>query len=125
MKLKWILFVGMVVGKKLIKIPSSGHLRYYRFKQNLKGNYFICSILEIISDNVEWFFSLSLINVCHYIAECCEDEFVSAAGGSGLTFSSSMPTIETISMTNDIGINISQLRILLRTLRQKIDAKLS
>ena len=66
-----------------------------------------------------------MLNVCHYIAECCEDEFISAAGGSGLTFSSSIPTIETISMTNDIGINISRLRILLRSLRQKIDAKLS
>ena len=35
-----------------------------------------------------------------------------------------MFTIETASMMNDVGINISQLRILLRILRHKIGAKL-
>ena len=52
--------------------------------------------------------SSSLINVCHYIAEYYEDEFVSAASDSGLTFSGSMSDIETASMMNDIGINILQ-----------------
>ena len=49
--------------------------------------------------------SSSLINLCHYIAEYYEDEFVSAAGDSGLTFSGSMSAIETASMMNDVGIN--------------------
>ena len=35
-----------------------------------------------------------------------------------------MSAIKTASMMNDIGINISQLRILLRMLRHKIGAKL-
>ena len=65
-----------------------------------------------------------MINLCHYIAECYEDELVSAVGDSGLTFPGSMSVIETTSMINDFGINISQLRILLRILRCKIGAKL-
>ena len=64
------------------------------------------------------------MNLCHYIAECYENDFVSATGDSGLTFSSSMSTIETASMMNDVGIHISQLRIILRVLRHKIGAKL-
>ena len=65
-----------------------------------------------------------MINLCHCIAEYYEDEFVSAAGDSGLTLSGSMCAIETTSMMNDFGINISQLHILLRILRHKIGAKL-
>ena len=113
----------MVVEKK-IQTPSSSHLRYDRFKQNLEYNNFIKSMLETLSDNIKGNISSSLINLCHYIAEYYEDEFVSAAGDSGLTFSSSMSAIETASMMNDIGINISQLSILLRILRYKIGAKL-
>ena len=51
------------------------------------------SILETISDNIKGNISSSLINVCHYITEYCEYEFVSTAGNSGLTFSSSMSAI--------------------------------
>ena len=117
MKLKWILFVGVVVEiKKLIKIPSSGHLRYIRFKQNLKSNNFMHSILKVLSNNVEGNISSSLINLCHYIPVCYEDGFVSTAGDSGLTFSGSISTIETTSMMNDDGINISPFYILLRIL---------
>ena len=76
MKLKWILFIGMVVENKLIKISSSGYLRYYRFKQNLKSNNFIYSMLEKLSDNIEGNISSNLINLCHHIAEYYEDEFV-------------------------------------------------
>ena len=70
----------------IIQIPFSGHLRYDRLKQNLKYNNFSNSILEALSDNIEGNIPSSLINVCHYIAEHYEDEFVSAAGDSGLTF---------------------------------------
>ena len=44
-------------------------------------------MLKALSNNVDGNISTSLINLCHYITECCEDEFVSAAGDSGLTFS--------------------------------------
>ena len=101
--------------KMIIKIPSSSYLRYDRFIYNLKCNNFIHSILEALSNDIKENISSSLINLCHYIAEYYEDEFVSAAGDSGLTFSASISTIETTSMINDSGINISQLRILLRT----------
>ena len=57
------------------------------------------------------------------MAEYYEDEFVSAAGDSGLTFSASMSAIETTSMINDVDNNISQLRILLRILRHESGAK--
>ena len=85
MKLKWILFVGVFVKKK-IKILYLGHLQYDRFKKNLKSNDFIHSILKALSNNVEGNSLSSMMNVCHYIAECCEDKFVSAAGDSGLNF---------------------------------------
>ena len=64
-------------------------------------------MLEALYNNIEGSISSSLIYLCHYIAECYENEFVSAAGDSGLTFSSSISTIETISMINDVDINIS------------------
>ena len=77
MKLKWIFFVGVVVGEN--NLPSLGNLRYDRFKKNLKCNNFIYPMLNELSDNVEVNILSSLINVCHYIAECYEDEFVSTA----------------------------------------------
>ena len=70
---------GGRVNKKLIKIPSSGHLRYDWFKQNFKSDNFIQSMLKSLSNNVDGNMSSSLINVCHYMAECYEDEFVPAA----------------------------------------------
>ena len=42
----------------------------------------------------------------HHIAKFYEDEFISAAGGSGLIFSGQMTDIETVSMMNDVCINI-------------------
>ena len=105
---------------KIIKILSSGHLRYDRFKQNLKDNHFISLMLEVLYNNVNGNISSSLINLCHCIAEFYEEEYVSTAGDSGLTFSGSMSAIESASMMNDVGINISQLRILLRILRYGI-----
>ena len=117
--------VGVVVEKKkIIKIPSSGHLRYDIFKQNLKDNNCISLMLEALFNNINGNILLSLINLYHYLAEFYEKEYISAAGDSGLTFSGSMSAIETASMMNDIGINISQLRILLRILRYKIGDKL-
>ena len=89
----------------------------------MKFNNFIKSILEALSDNVEGNISSSLINLCHYIAEYYKDEFVSAASDPGLTFSGVMSAIETASMMNNVGINFSQLRILLRILQHKISAK--
>ena len=80
-------------------------------------------MLEVLPDNVEGKISSILITLCHYIAEYYKDAFLSAAGDSGLTFSGSMSIIDTASMMNDIGINISQLRILLKILRHMIAAK--
>ena len=54
--------------KQILKIPSYGHLRYDRFKQNVKCNNSINSILEALSDNDEGNNLSSLINLCHYIA---------------------------------------------------------
>ena len=73
----------------------------------MKCNNFINSMLVALSNNVEGNISSSLINSCHYIAEYYEDEFVSTADDSGWTFSGSMSAIETASMMNDVGINIS------------------
>ena len=57
-------------------------------------------MLEVIYNNVNGNISSILINLCHCIAEFYEEEFVSAAGDSGLSFSGSMSTIETASMMN-------------------------
>ena len=62
----------------------------------------------------------STINVCRYLAENYEDEFITAAGDSGLSFSSQMSAVETASIMSDVGINISQLCILLRILHNKL-----
>ena len=81
-------------------------------------------MLEALSNNINGNISSSLINLCHYMTKFYEEEYTSATGDSGLTYSGSMSTIESASMMNDFGINISQLRILLRILRHKIGAKL-
>ena len=109
---------------KIIKIPSSGYLRYDRFKQNLKDDNVIILMLEVLSNNVNGNISSSLVNLCHYVADFYEEEYVSIAGDSELTFSGSMSAIKTSSMMNDVGIHISQLRILLIILRHKIGVKL-
>ena len=70
MRLKWTLFVGGGRGnQKNINIPSLGHLRYDRFKHNLKGNNFVHPMLKVLSDNDEGNISSSLRNVCYYFAE--------------------------------------------------------
>ena len=70
MRLKWTLFVGGGRGnKKNINIPSLGHLRYNRFKHNLKSNNFVHPMLKVLSDNDEGNISSSLRNVCYYFAE--------------------------------------------------------
>ena len=65
---------------KIIKMPSSSHLQYDRFKQNLKKNNVVNLMLKILSNNVNGNISSSLINLCYYIAEFYEEEYVSTAG---------------------------------------------
>ena len=62
--------------------------------------------------------------LCRYLVENYEDEFKTAVGDFGLTFYSQMSSVETASMMSDVGLNISQLRILLRVLRDKLDTKM-
>ena len=111
--------------KELIQIPSVGYLKYDRFKQNVKQNNFIEKTLKALSCNIDDnYHPSSTINLCRYLAENYEEEFISAAGDSGLTFSGQMSAVETASMMSDVGLNISQLRILLRILRNKLGAKM-
>ena len=49
-------------------------------------------------------------------------EFITTAGDSGLTFSGQMSAVEIVSMMIDVGLDISQLRILLRILWNKLGA---
>ena len=65
-----------------------------------------------------------MINLCCYLAENYEDEFITATGDSCLTFSSQISAIKTASMMSDVGLNISQLHILLIIIRNKSDATL-
>ena len=63
-----------------------------------------------------------MINSYHYSAENYGDEFMSAAGDTGLKFSSE--SVENTSMINDVGLNISYLRIFLRIPSYKLGATL-
>ena len=58
------------------------------------------------------------------LAENYEDEFIAAAGDSGLTFSGQMSAVKSASLMSDVGLNISQIRSLLRILRNKLGAKM-
>ena len=58
---------------------------------------------------------------------CCinyGDEFITTAGDSGQIFSGQISAIESTSMMSDVGLNISQLRVHLRMLRNKLGAKM-
>ena len=62
--------------------------------------------------------------LCRCLVENYEEEFITAADDSGLTFSGQMSTVETASMMSDVGLNIHQLRIILRILRNKLGAQM-
>ena len=109
----------------MIQIPSVGHLKYDRLKQNIKKINFIEHTLKALSCNVDDnCHPSSTINLCRYLADNYEDGFISAAGDSDLTFSGQMSVVETSSLMSDVGFNISQLRVLLRILRNKLGAKI-
>ena len=94
--------------KDLIQIPSVGHLKYDRFKQNIKQDNLIEHTLKTLSCNSDNdYYPSSTINVYRYLAENCENEFIAVAGDSGLTFSGQISTVETASMMSDVGLNIS------------------
>ena len=102
---------------------SVGHLKYDRFKQNVKQNNFIEQTLKTLSCNSDNnYHPSSTLNLCLYLVENYEDEFIPTAGDSGLIFSVQLSSIETASMMSDIGPNIYQLRILLRILRNMLGA---
>ena len=44
---------GSRINRKVIKTSSSDHLRYNRFRQNLKIDNFIHSMLKALSDNID------------------------------------------------------------------------
>ena len=105
----------------MIQIPPVGHLKYDRFKQNVKQDNFIEQTLKALSCNIDDnYHPSSTINLCRYLAENYEDEYISATGDSGLTFSGQISVVETASLMSDVGLNISQLRILLRILRNTL-----
>ena len=56
------------------------------------------------------------MNLSRDLAEAYEDSFISTASDSSLTFSGQIPAVETTSIMGSVGLNVSQLRILLRML---------
>ena len=82
-------------------------------------------ILQALSCNIDDnCYPLSTINLCCYLVENYEDEFISTTSGSCLTFFGQMLVVETASMMSDVGLIISQLRILFRILRNKLGANM-
>ena len=70
--------------KELIQIPSVGHLKYDRFKQNIKQDIFIEQNLEALSsDSDDSHNSASVINLCRYLVETYEEKFISTISRSG------------------------------------------
>ena len=115
----------MIVENKINQIPSVGHLKYDKFKQNIKQHNFVEYTLEVISCNSDDnYHPSSTINLCRYLAEHYDDEFITAAGDSRLTFSGQKSAVETTSMMSDVGLYISQLRILFILLQNKLSANL-
>ena len=53
-----------------------------------------------------------------------KEEFIPAAGHSGLTLSSQISAVGTVSMMICVGFNVSQLRILVVILQNKLGAKI-
>ena len=85
----------------LIQISSVGHLKYDRFKHNVKQEHFIEQNFEaIFSNSGDSYLCSSIINLCCCLAETYEDEFISAAGDS-----SQMSAVETASIMSDVGLN--------------------
>ena len=82
----------MVVEKKeLIQIPSVGHLKYDRFKQNVKQINFIEKKSKTLSCDIDDIYHpSSTMMLCRYLADNYKDVFISAAGDSSLTFSGQM-----------------------------------
>ena len=76
--------------KELIQIPFVGHLKYDRFKQNVKKDNFMEQTLKILSCYSNNYYPSSTIHLCRYIAENYEDEFISAASDSCLIFPGQM-----------------------------------
>ena len=104
-----------------IQIPSVEHLKYDRFKQNVKQENFIEQILEALSCNSDDnYYPSSTINECRYLVENYKDEFISTIGDSCLIFPGQISAVETASMMSDIDLNIYELCILLRNLRNKL-----
>ena len=80
--------MGRLWDKKLIQFFSVGHLKYDRFKQNIKQDNFIEQTSEAISSNSDnSHCSSSIINICRYLVETYEEESINTASDSGLTFS--------------------------------------
>ena len=100
--------MGLSQKKGLIQIPSAGHLKYDRFKKDVKQDNFIEQTLKSLSCNSDNnYHPSSTINLCRYLAENYEDKFITAAGDSGLLFSSQMSAVETASLMSDVCLNIS------------------
>ena len=77
----------------------------------------------LFSNSNDNYYSVSIINVCRYLVETYEDDFISATGNYWLTFSSQISAVETTSIMSDI-VKISKLRIFLRILRNKLGEKM-
>ena len=81
-------------------------------------------MLKAFTLNTECTISSSIIKLYRYISETYENEFVSAAGDSGLVFSGQMIVIEIASIImSDFVLTMSPSCILLHILRHNLDVK--
>ena len=89
--------------KVLVIIPSVGHLRCDKFRQNCKYSDFVNQTSDKISYNIEKNVCSNVIHSFHYLNDNFKDEFISAVGDAGFNFSNQISHVETISMMSDDG----------------------
>ena len=77
-------------------------------------------ILDVLSNNMEHTLVSIKIKLFHYLAYNFEGVFISTVGDPSFIFSSKKINTESTSTISDVGLNISELRILLQILRQKL-----
>ena len=77
--------------------------------------------LDAISNNMERKLSSNVINLYYYLADNFKDNFMSAAGDAELNFSCQTSYVD---ISDDSGLNISLIHILLRVLCYKLGANL-
>ena len=112
-------------GKRIESNSFCWSLKVWSFKTEcLKDNFIEHTLENFYSNSHDGHYSSSIISLCRYLVEIYEDEFIFAVGDSGLHFLVQYQQLKkNTNIMSDVDLNIYQWHILLRMLRNKLDAK--